>query len=166
MDKVNKFLNHVEEHLGVYLMLITSFLVFIQVVLRYLFHYSLFWSEEVARYLIIWLIFIGSSIAVREKAHAVVDVVIAYLPPVWQRIFAVLGSAAAILFCGFLFIAGWEMIGHVIDSQVVTPSLGIPMVIPYLAIPVGAALMLLRFGQDVRRDFIRLWNGSKEETKQ
>ncbi|MGP4061062.1 TRAP transporter small permease [Halobacillus sp. H74] len=149
MDKLNKILNHFEEYLAVSTLIITSFLVFIQVVLRYSFNYSLVWSEEAARYMIVWFIFIGSSIAVREKAHVAVDAVIVYLPKLWKTIFSVLASLAAMAFCIVLVISGFAIISNVMNFGSVTPSLGIPMYVPYLAIPVGGVLMFIRFTQQL-----------------
>ncbi|MEK3886136.1 TRAP transporter small permease [Bacillus sp. FSL K6-3431] len=147
MRKANKILDYLEEYVAVSTLIFTSLLVFTQVVLRYLFNYSLHWSEEVARYLIVWFIFIGSSIAVREKAHAAVDAVVIYLPSIFKKIFSILANATAMGFCIIIILSGCKAILNVVQYDSVTPSLGIPMYIPYLAIPVGGALMLLRFFQ-------------------
>lgn len=147
LTKLNTILNNFEEYLGVFSLIFTSVLVFIQVVMRYLFNYSIYWSEEVARYIIIWFIFIGSSIAVREKAHATVDLLINYLPQVYKRLFSILAALVSVIFCLLIIISSWKTIGNVVEYGSVTPSLGIPMYIPYLAIPVGSTLMLIRFVQ-------------------
>ncbi|PWA11827.1 TRAP transporter small permease [Pueribacillus theae] len=147
MGKMNNILNHFEEYIGVLSLILTSFIVFVQVVLRYVFNYSLHWSEEVARYLIIWFIFIGSSIAVREKAHAAVDVLVVYLPSYLKKVFSLLANFVGILFCLILIVSGYETVLNVIKFGNVTPSLGLPMYIPYLALPVGGFLMMIRFLQ-------------------
>lgn len=144
---MNKVLDHLEEYFGFASLISASLLVFVQVVLRYVFNYSLYWSEEVARYLIIWFIFIGGSIAVREKAHAAVDIVGMYLSPVFKRLLSILASVIAIIFFIFLIISGIQTVHNVIVFSNVTPALGIPMYIPYLSIPVGSALMVYRFLQ-------------------
>lgn len=147
MRKVNKVLNYFEEYLAVTTLIFTSLLVFAQVILRYLFNYSLHWSEEVARYLIVWFIFIGSSIAVREKAHATVDAVLIILPNTMKKIFAILANMIAMIFCVVIIISGCKSILNVMQYGSVTPSLGMPMFIPYLAIPIGGGLMFIRFLQ-------------------
>ncbi|WP_018923505.1 TRAP transporter small permease [Salsuginibacillus kocurii] len=152
MGKLNKYLNHLEEYFGVLSLIIATVLIFVQVVLRYVFNYSIIWSEEMARYLIIWFIFIGSSIAVRERAHAKVDVLVAYVPPLYKRILSILASAMAIVFCILIIVAGWQAIETVTQYSNFTPALGIPMYIPYLALPVGAALMIIRFSQLIWED--------------
>jgi C4-dicarboxylate transporter DctQ subunit len=107
---------------------------FFKVVLRYQFNYSLYWSEEVARYLIIFFIFIGSSIAVREKAHASVDALVAFVPQSFKKIFAIIATLIAMVFTGIIVVAGWGFILKAKSFGSVTPSLGIPMYIPlYIA---------------------------------
>lgn len=161
MQRANRFLNHFEEYLGVASLIFTSLLIFFQVVLRYMFNYSLSWSEEGARYLIVWFIFIGSSIAVREKAHATVDALVTILPERWKGVFSIVANILSITFCVILIWSSSIMVSNVIEFGSVTPAMGIPMYLPYLAIPVGAALMLIRFVQllvdDIKR--IRLSDG-------
>ncbi|MCM3762069.1 TRAP transporter small permease [Alkalihalobacillus oceani] len=147
MKKLGKVIDHLEEYFSFFSLIFASLLIFVQVVLRYVFNYSLYWSEEVARYLIIWFIFIGSSIAVREKAHATVDLLLVYLPPRFKRILSILGSVIAIIFFVLIFQSGIQTIENVMQFNNVTPALGIPMYMPYLAIPVGSTLMILRFIQ-------------------
>ncbi|SNS10493.1 C4-dicarboxylate transporter, DctQ subunit [Anaerovirgula multivorans] len=157
MNKLNHVLNHIEEYIASSLLIFTSFLVFVQVVFRYQFNYSIYWSEEVARYLIVWFIFIGSSIAVREKAHVSVDAVVTYLPSWLKKIFAILASLISIAFSIMIIIAGWGMIENAMKFNAVSPSMGLPLLYPYLAIPVGSFLMMIRFLQELWinvRDFI------------
>ena len=55
-------------------------IIIIQVFLRYLFLYSLSWSEEVARYLMIWASFLGASLAVKYGFHIGVEFVVDPIP--------------------------------------------------------------------------------------
>lgn len=156
MSFVNKILSRLEEYIAVTLLIFTSFLVFAKVVLRFVFNTSLYWDDEVARYLIIWFIFIGSSIAVREKAHATVDIIVSFLSERWKLIVGILAYLVSIVFCVLLLISSREAILNVMNYNSVTPALKIPMYIPYLAIPVGTALMLIRFIQALIENFIQL----------
>lgn len=166
LRRINHILNHLEEYIGVLSLIITSFIVFMQVVLRYVFNYSLHWSEEVARYLIIWFIFVGSSIAVREKAHAAVDALVIYLPRQLKKVFSLLANLVAIIFCVILIVSGYETVENVINFGNVTPSLGMPMYIPYLAIPVGGLLMMIRFLQLMIEDIKSFWTPLEDEVEQ
>ena len=66
---VKKFLDNFEEYFCVWTMAIMTILVFIQVVMRYVFSNSLSWSEELARFIFLWLSWIGASYAVKERSH-------------------------------------------------------------------------------------------------
>ncbi|WP_419893305.1 TRAP transporter small permease [Oceanobacillus kimchii] len=154
--KLNKLLNNLEEYSAVLSLLIASLLVFLQVVLRYVFNISLVWSEEVSRYIIIWFVLIGSSIAVREKAHATVDAVVTYLPSILKRVCSVLASFIGMTFSVILIWSGSVTVSNVIEFGNVTPAVGIPMSIPYLALPVGGLLMFIRFLQLLIQDVINM----------
>ncbi|WP_163580824.1 TRAP transporter small permease [Gracilibacillus saliphilus] len=166
MSKVNQFINHIEEGIAVISMIMASILIFIQVVLRYLFNYSLIWSEETARFLIIWLVLIGSSIAVREKGHATVDALVTFLPPAGKKVFSVFANLAGIVFCLILIWTGVEMVSSVVELGNVTPALGVPMAIPYLSIPVGGGLMLFRFLQMLFIDVKRSYSDEEEHPEE
>lgn len=147
MSKLNKILNNLEEYFAASTLFFASLLIFTQALLRYGFNASLYWSDEVARYAIIWFVFIGASIAVREKAHATVDAVTILLPPLLQKIASILANLLGLIFCVMLIWAGADTVSNVLEFGSVTPSLGMSMAIPYLALPVGGSLMFIRFLQ-------------------
>lgn len=161
LDKLNKALDNLEEYFGFLTLIFASLLIFTQVVLRFAFNYSLYWSEEMARYLIIWFIFIGSSIAVREKAHATVDVLFVYLPAFHKKLLSIVASVIAIIFCVLITVSGFQTIKNVVEFSNITPALEIPMYIPYLAIPFGSSLMLYRFIQILLDDVKQLRLGTE-----
>lgn len=162
MERVNKFLNHLEEYFAVITLIIASLIIFFQVLLRKFFNISLIWSEETARYIIIWFILIGSSIAVREKAHAAVDAIVTLLPPVPKNIFSILANVTGIIFAVILTWSGYVTVYSVVSYGNTTPSIGMSMGIPYLAMPVGGFLMLFRFTQLLFNDIKRFKLISKE----
>lgn len=142
-----KILDNLEEYIASSLLIGVSVLIFVQVVLRYVFSYSIYWSSEASIYLIIWFIFIGSSIAIREKAHVTVDVVVEILPPVFKKLMAIIAYLVSIGFCIMMLKAGVDMVMHVGSRGITTAAMGVPMSWAYLAVPVGFSLMLIRFSQ-------------------
>ena len=66
----------------------TSALLFVNVFLRYVFLAPINWAEELTLYLMVWIVFVGGSVAVRTRGHMAID-----LRPVPQRVFA--GSRAS-----------------------------------------------------------------------
>jgi C4-dicarboxylate transporter DctQ subunit len=145
MKKIMMALNHIEEIIASSLMIITSFIVFIQAILRYQFNYSLSWSEEVSRMMIIWFIFLGSSIAVREKAHVNMDALPNIATPFFKHILQLAVTVVCIVFTGLITYGGITMVNRAMKINSTATATGVPLVIPYMAIPVGLGLMLIRY---------------------
>ena len=73
--------------------------VFLQVIFRYVLNLPLFWTEELARYCLVWSSLLGSAVAVKRGQHIAVDIFMERLPPIlrrWLTIIALI-SVAAIL---------------------------------------------------------------------
>jgi C4-dicarboxylate transporter, DctQ subunit len=104
------------------------------------------YAEEVIVYLIIWAIMIVSSQLVRRDGHVRPDLVLRLLPPRWLRFVEIFNCLVAIVFCGALVWYGWEIVDtSLLISETSSTDLQFPMWIYYLALPVGSALMLLRY---------------------
>jgi TRAP-type C4-dicarboxylate transport system permease small subunit len=112
-----------------------------QVVARYAFGAPLIWSEEAARYLFVWVSMLGAALAVRQGAHYALTALVERLPPALQRGAAVIGFAVSLSFLLVLLQTGINETrqAHLQDAA----TLPFRMSLPYAAIPVGAALMLL-----------------------
>ena len=115
--------------------------VFLQVLIRFVFKYPLPWTEEVSRIAFVYSIFVGATIAVREKTHLNIDVILILLPKGMARAITVLGSLLIAIFLGFVT---WEGIVLVLATGVqMTPVMQIPFRYLYLVVPASGALMLL-----------------------
>ena len=117
-------------------------LVSFSVILRYGFSQGLEWSEELGRYLMIWMGFLAASLALRGGAHVGVDLIRELLPPSRRRIVVLASSVAVFCFFAMVVYQGSVLLILVWPK----PSLVLPvsMFWPYLAIPVGALLMLVQ----------------------
>jgi TRAP-type transport system small permease protein len=83
-------------------------LVFGNVVLRYIFNSGITMSEELSRWLMVWLTFLGAIVALREHSHLGVDTLVRALPPAGKRICFVL-SYDLMLYANWLLLAGsWQ----------------------------------------------------------
>ena len=118
-----------------------SLVVAVQVLFRYGLNQSLFWSEELARFFLVWLTFLGATVAYRRGMHPGVDVLTARMPPALRRTCALfvhlvsMGFFAAMVFYGALFT-------HFIRMQI-SPALNLPKWIVMSAIPVSGGICLL-----------------------
>jgi TRAP-type C4-dicarboxylate transport system permease small subunit len=116
--------------------------VFGQVVSRFLFNAPFSWSEELARYLQVWLIMVGSAVCLRKGLHLTVDYAVHSLPESsTKRNLHLLSLAAILFFLGIVFVSGISLITATLNQR--TPALQIPIWVVYLAIPVGSFLMFL-----------------------
>lgn len=117
----------------------------LQVYFRYFAGSSLDWSEELARYLFVWIAFLTGAVAVRRRAHVVVDILVVRLPPGLQRGLAVLTVGLTLVFLAFLALYGASLV-RLVWTQT-TPGLGVSRGYVFLSVPVGAALMFVNLAE-------------------
>ena len=140
----SKFIDVLERILRVLLiaLLAASFIIiFAQVICRYLFNTGFIWMEEVARYLIIWLSFLGSPVAIRHGNHMFVDLIEARFPQKIRLPLNILFDLLTILTCVILFVAGWQY--NKANITALSVGLNCSMSIVYSSICVGSVLMIL-----------------------
>lgn len=122
-----------------------TFMLTINVIERYFFNASFFWAEEVTNYFIIWITFLGSAVCVHYGTHVSVDMILQYGSKRLKKIITVIVTVVCIIFTALLAVVGVMLVRDFIGSGQVTVALGIPMYIPYFAIPLGAFFMLLEY---------------------
>ncbi len=143
-----RFLNkRFEELILVPSLVFTVILVFSQVVMRYVFQSSLYWSEELARYLFVWQTWLGASLAVREASHIRIEAIKVYLSKKAQRKLDWLVFIIWITFCIFLTVKSSELTSRLFQSMQLSSALRLPMGWAYLSVPVGCILMSFRLCQ-------------------
>ena len=113
-----------------------------QVIMRYVFSRPLTWSEEAARFIFVYVSFIGISYAYRQKGHIRMEVVVNLFPQAVRRGLEVLINLGTIaLFC-YMIPFSFRFIG--IQAGVKATATHIPMSIVYTALPLGMALSCVR----------------------
>ncbi len=137
------------------MMMVMFALVFTNVVTRYGFGFSIAWAEEVSRFLMIWVAFLGAGLALREGRHVAIEVLQDLLGERkrlvlrWSLFVLIAAFAALLVYLGVAFSRfGWD------KETMVTQ---IPRGIPYLAIPVGMAFFLIHLLLIRRRFLLRDW---------
>jgi TRAP-type C4-dicarboxylate transport system permease small subunit len=156
MKKIREVWDNLEEHLLLLVLLVLVVVIFMQVVMRYVLGQSLSWSEELGRYLFIWMTWLSTSYAVRQNRHLRIEVITDFLS---ERGKLILNIAAMIIWCGFgvfLVNKGWQITALIWRRGQVTAALEIPMAVNYAAIPVGAALMSIRLVDEIGRSIKKL----------
>ena len=119
-------------------------LVFGNVVLRYVFNSGITVSEEVSRWLFVWLTFMGAVVAMKEHGHLGVDMVVSRLPDGGKKLFVVVGQLLMLWVCWLLFSGSWEQVK--INREVAAPVTGLSVGLFYfvgVVFAVSTAVFLL-----------------------
>ena len=142
IQKVDKCLSMIENAV-IILGLSAMFLILLaQVIMRYVFSRPLTWIEEAARFIFVYVSFIGISYAYRQKGHIRMEVVVNLFPQAVRRGLEVLINLGTIaLFC-YMIPFSFRFIG--IQAGVKATATHIPMSIVYTALPLGMALSCVR----------------------
>lgn len=118
---------------------------------RYVFNYSLAWSDELAGLGFVWLTLLGAVAATRRRSHMVIGFLPKRLSPRGQRALGLYVTIAILLFVAFMLAEGLVLTTATMDDK--SAVLRIPIGLSYLSLPVAATLML----GYVLRDGVRLW---------
>ena len=116
---------------------------FINVILRYGFNYSLAWSEELVREVIIVTTFIGCSAATKVRAMVKVDALI-QLVPVTKYPLMFFANLVTLLFSGMMIYYGWKLVLMQAATSQVTILLEIPLELLYSVLPIMGIMMFIR----------------------
>jgi len=118
-----------------------TILVFLTVIYRYFLLAPISWGEEMARFLFIALSMFGAALAMRDGAHFRITILAEKLSPALQRAVEVGIGLLTSLVLGIVIVKGWGL--TLLNQNQESPALGVPMSLPYLAVPLGAAVMLI-----------------------
>ena len=129
-------------------------LVFTNVVLRYAFNSGIATSEELSRWLLVWLTFLGAIVALRQHAHLGVDTLVRALPRRGKLLCFVMSYALMLYADGLLTIGSWKQ--AVLTFHDSAPASGISVGLFFyssgLVFGISAAVILLY-------DLARYWRG-------
>ncbi|MBM4761084.1 TRAP transporter small permease [Bacillus sp. B15-48] len=147
MNVIRWFDENTEKVLLVFFSAIMVAVIFLQVVLRQ-FGQSLSWSEELARYCFIWLIYIGISFGVKKQRHVKIDAVLFLFREKGQMVLTFIANLFFMGFAIFVIIYGYEVATQLLQFGQRSPANQIPMGLIYMATPVGMGLTLIRLVQN------------------
>ncbi len=149
-------LNKVLRYFAAFLLAVMTVLITYQVVVRMLSPYMDVqlprWTEELARYAMIWLVFVGTALAVRYSALIGMEAIAERLSGPIRKGLRLLVLLISMSLFVVMIIYGFQMITHV--STQLSPGLKISMAVPYAAIPFCGIFMLL----NSIAVFIEVWN--------
>ena len=170
MKTFEKYIMHAMHVVIVVSLALMVIMVFSNVVLRYAFNSGITFTEELSRFLFLWLIFIGAIVAMKEGAHLGVDSLLVRVPRVWKIIFTLASNALMLWICYLFFTGSW--VQTKVGWGTLMPATSIPMAFHYavgLVMSVGVGIILISntikilTGQISDKDLVRV--AESEEIK-
>ena len=108
------------------------------------------WTEELSRYIFIWISYLALSVAIRKRSSIRVDIIYDKLPERLQNISWIIVETLFLVLTGVITYFGWGQIERLLTFPQHTTALRIPFLVPYLILPLGFGLMCLRLLQRIR----------------
>ncbi|WP_337019283.1 TRAP transporter large permease subunit [Oceanobacillus massiliensis] len=153
-----KFIDkHFEEILIVIGMLTFILLINLQVLNRYVLPFIEIanittWTEEVSRYIFIFVSFLGASLAIKNRDSIQVTALVDKFPIGMQKSIQIANTIFMLYFSYMIVTNGFNLIMFQFETAQSTPALSIPMAIPYSAVPIGFLLIAIRLVQNLLED--------------
>jgi len=135
------------EKIGVIIFTLMIFVIIAEVIFRFLLKNPLFWSGELARYLHIWVVFLGAFVAAQEDKHIKVGYLLEKMSPllkkwVWKGILLVICCTLAVVCYGVTILLKILWFSK-------SPVIGLPIPLVYVSLLLGMFLMLVFYGQEL-----------------
>ena len=155
MERIERMLVRANAFIIGLMMIVMFILVFTNVITRYCFGFSIATAEEISTFLMIWVTYLGAGLALREGRHASIDFFQDLLSARAQRLVRTLLGIVLIVFFALLcwYGARFAHFGWGLE----TIATQIPKGIPYLCIPIGAALFAIHLFLVFRKWLDRSW---------
>ena len=116
---------------------------------------GIFWADELLQHMVLWLGFLGASLATREHRHLSIDVPSHFLPPRWQLWLGSLVNTIALVLCMLLVQAAWGLVRSEYTAGTML-TFGVPTWLAQSIIPLGFGAITLRFALRLVETLARL----------
>lgn len=163
-SRIGGFYNNLEEYLLIVSLIANVLLVFMQVIMRTVFKNSITWSEELSRYIFIWQIWLGASMALKYNEHIRVTLILSFLKnKKVQAAIIFFADLLWFLFCAYMVINGKDLLVSMSARRAVSSGLRLPLVYVYAVFPIASFLVCARLLGVLYRDIKRFGEDTKEE---
>ena len=156
IKQLDEWLAKAESGFLVFLLFLMVFLSFGQVLLRNFLHSGFLWTDPFLRQLVVWVGFLGASLAVRDRRHVAIDVLPQFLPTALKPFIQVVVSFTTGIISAFLMIASWKFV-QLEKEFATTLFLDLPAWMFQTILPVSFAIISLRYFLNGLDDSIKLW---------
>ena len=145
---LNKYLSKIVRFLACTLFIVMGISVLAQIIFRYFFSIGLSWADELSRYTLVWVVFLGGSVAVDSFENTAVTFVKQKLSEKVAKMVRIVFEILIVIFMCFLFITGLRFAELGETTQTLSLG-GITLYWPFMAIPVGSILMAFSYIFDI-----------------
>lgn len=142
IDALYNAITQVFRWITVILLSLMVIIVFANVVSRYYLHASLAWSEEVTRFMLVWLVFVGAFLAYIHDEHLGLDILVAQFPPKVRKNVAVCTNLLVIFALYAVMEGGYLLMRDNFDW--LSPAAEIPQGYVYFIVPFVCGLMIIQ----------------------
>ncbi|MBQ8562849.1 MAG: TRAP transporter small permease [Firmicutes bacterium] len=132
--------------------------IFLQVIMRFIFNNSLTWSEELGKFIFVWISWLGISLAERKNEHIKITLVTDRLSPKWRTVCEIAASICVLLILGVIVYYGVELV--VFQQRVHYAGIKISTSWGYLSLVLGCGFMMLRVIGGIIRNIGNLKSGN------
>jgi TRAP-type C4-dicarboxylate transport system permease small subunit len=140
MERISNALNRFTEIAVLIIISAMAMDVFIEVIFRYVLLFPLFWTEEFARYCLVWSSLLAAGIALKRGQHIAVTFVAERFPRRVGMMAALAGDIFVAIMLGVILWGGICLV--ILTRHQLSPAMRLPMCWPYIAIPAGSGIML------------------------
>ena len=155
MKTVKKIASNFEGYCCAVMIGLMCVVVFLQVVFRFILKASLPWSEELSRYLQVYITFFGTAYGIKTGAHLGIEAFTLLLPKTGRKVLGILTQVVGMGVCALIMKFGADIVLAQMASGQVSPAMRI-------AIPIGMAFCILRYIVEICRA-VKTFREEKEE---
>lgn len=119
-------------------------LVFMNVIFRYFLNSAIAWSEEISRFMMIWLSFLGAVVAFINSEHLNLDIIVRAVPPKVSSALTILADLLVMFALGLLISGGYTLARETTLSGWTSPATDTPYGLIYMVVPLSAGLLFLQ----------------------
>lgn len=149
MSFLRKIDRYFEETICVVLFSVMVILTFAQVLSRFIFNFSLAWTEEVSRFMFVWLVYLSAAMAAKHRRHIRVELIDQFLPRRLSKWAGLLADLLWITYALFVAFQGYNVAMMIAGHGQLSPAVQLPMGIIYLIVPFGFILISIRVLQGI-----------------
>jgi TRAP-type C4-dicarboxylate transport system permease small subunit len=147
-----------EKYMTAICMLLFTFIIFVNVVGRYVFLSSFSWAEELSRMLNVLMVYVAISAGIKADSHIGVDAFITLCIPVrlrkTHRTLRIAKHLVVLVFCVITCYLAYVLTGRVNRMNQLSPAMSVPMFIPYMVLPIFLFMTSLRCVMRIIQEFI------------